>query len=99
MTQALANLHKTSKESRDQTCQLITVRSNHQRCSIKKSALKNFAIFTGKHLCLSHFSIKLEGFKPLEIYHIEAIKLLCKSMDWVYMIGTFVIKELKHFIL
>ena len=25
--------------------------SSHRRCSIKKSVLKNFAIFTGKHLC------------------------------------------------
>ena len=29
-------------------------RSSHQRCSIKKqTVLKNFAIFTGKHLCYS----------------------------------------------
>ena len=26
-------------------------RSSHRRCSIKKGALKIFAIFTGKHLC------------------------------------------------
>ena len=26
-------------------------RRNHQRCSIKKAVLKDFAIFTGKHLC------------------------------------------------
>ena len=26
-------------------------RSSHSRCSIKKAVLKNFAIFTGKHLC------------------------------------------------
>ena len=26
-------------------------RSSHQRCSIKKVVLKNFAIFTGKQLC------------------------------------------------
>ena len=25
----------------------------HRRCSIKKAVLKNFAIFTGKHLCRS----------------------------------------------
>ena len=27
--------------------------SNHYRCSVKKSVLKNFTIFTEKHLCLS----------------------------------------------
>ena len=34
-------------------------RSSHQRCSIKKAVLKNFAIFTGKHLRWSFFLIKL----------------------------------------
>ena len=28
-------------------------RSSHQRCSVKKGVLKNFANFTGKHLCWS----------------------------------------------
>ena len=27
-------------------------RSSHQRCSVRKGVLKNFTIFTGKHLCL-----------------------------------------------
>ena len=30
---------------------VLRVRSSHQRCSIKKGVLKNFAKFTGKHLC------------------------------------------------
>ena len=28
-------------------------RSSHQRCFVKKTVLKNFAVFTGKHLCWS----------------------------------------------
>ena len=28
-------------------------RNSHHRCSVKKVVLKNFAKFTGKHLCLS----------------------------------------------
>ena len=32
-----------------------TSRSSHQRCSIKKGVLKNFAKFTEKHLCQSLF--------------------------------------------
>ena len=28
-------------------------RSSHRRCSLKKGVLRNFAKFTGKHLCLS----------------------------------------------
>ena len=27
-------------------------RSNHRKCSIKKDVLRNFAKFTGKHVCL-----------------------------------------------
>ena len=38
---------------------LPCVRSSHQRCSIKKGALKNFAKFTGKHLCQSLFFLLL----------------------------------------
>ena len=37
-------------------------RSSHQRCSIKKKAvLKNFAKFTGKHLCQRPFFNKVAG--------------------------------------
>ena len=35
------------------------VRSSHQRCSIKKCVLENFAKFTGKHLCQSLFFNKV----------------------------------------
>ena len=38
-------------------------RNSHQRCSIKKDVLKNFAIFTGKHLCRSFFLTKLQAFR------------------------------------
>ena len=41
-----------------------SVRSSHQRCSIEKSALKNFAKFTGKYLCQSLFFNKVAGLKP-----------------------------------
>ena len=34
-------------------------RSSHQRCSIKKAALKNFAIFIGKYFRWSLFLIKI----------------------------------------
>ena len=36
-------------------------RGSYQRCSIKKAVLKNFAIFTGKHLCRSLFLKKLQA--------------------------------------
>ena len=34
-------------------------RSSHQRCSGKKGVLRNFAKFTGKHLCQSLFFNKV----------------------------------------
>ena len=36
-------------------------RSSHQRCSVGKSVLENFAKFTGKHLCQSLFFNKVAG--------------------------------------
>ena len=36
-------------------------RSSHQRCSLRKGVLRNFAKFTGKHLCQSLFFNKVAG--------------------------------------
>ena len=36
-------------------------RSSHQRCSAKKGVLRNFAKFTGKHLCQSLFFNEVPG--------------------------------------
>ena len=40
--------------------QMSCFRRSHQRCSVKKGVLRNFAKFTGKHLCQSVFFNKLE---------------------------------------
>ena len=40
-------------------------RSSHRRCFVKKSVLKDFANFIGKHLCWSLFLKKLQAFTPL----------------------------------
>ena len=37
---------------------LSLFKSSHRRCSVEKGVLKNFANFTGKHLCSSLFLIK-----------------------------------------
>ena len=37
----------------------MNFRSSHWRCSAKKGVLKNFAKFTGKHLCESLFFNKV----------------------------------------
>ena len=41
-------------------------RSSHQWCSLKKGVLKNFAKFTGKHLCQSLCFNKVEGLNFIE---------------------------------
>ena len=40
---------------------VLNSRSSHQRCSVKKGVLRNFAKFTGKHLCQSLFFNKVAG--------------------------------------
>ena len=41
-------------------------RSSHQRCSVKKGVLTNFAKFTGKHLCQSLFFNRVQA--GLQLY-------------------------------
>ena len=41
------------------TLQPNAFRSNHRRCSVKNDVLRNFAKFTGKHLCQSLFFNKV----------------------------------------
>ena len=46
---------------------VVITRSSHQWCFIKKAVLKNFAIFTGKHLCWSLFLIQLRVFRSVTL--------------------------------
>ena len=43
---------------------LSIFRSSHQRCSMKKGVLRNFAKFTEKHLCQSLFFNKVTALRP-----------------------------------
>ena len=63
-----------------------TDKSSHRRCSIKEAVLKNFAVFTGKHLYWSLFLITLQiyeketltqGFSCCEILRITILKNIC----------------------
>ena len=45
-------------------CNLKTSRSRHPKMFREKGVLRNFAKFTGKHLCQSLFSNKVAGFRP-----------------------------------
>ena len=44
--------------------QIKLCRSSHWRCSVRKGILRNFAKFTGKHLCQSLFFNKVIGLWP-----------------------------------
>ena len=39
-------------------------RISHQICSVRKCVLRNFAKFTGKHICQSLFFNKVAGLRP-----------------------------------
>ena len=41
--------------------QNTSFRSSHRRCSVRKGVFRNFAKFTGKHLCQSLFFNKVAG--------------------------------------
>ena len=42
----------------------MTTRSSHQRCSVRKGVLRNFAKFTGKHLSQVLFYNKVADLEP-----------------------------------
>ena len=41
----------TNAKRKNTKSEWVNRKSNHRRCYIEKSILKNFAKFTGKHLC------------------------------------------------
>ena len=46
------------------------IRSSHQRCSLRKSVLRNFVKFTGQCLCQSLFFNKVVGLSPATLEHL-----------------------------
>ena len=52
------------KKKKKKKASTIFFRSSHQRCSTKKSVLRNFAKFTGKHLRQSLFFNQVACMKP-----------------------------------
>ena len=59
-------------------------RNSHQRCSVKKSVLKNLANFTEKHLCWSLFLIKLQAFRPVTLLKKVSNTSVCLWNLWSY---------------
>ena len=61
------NLEKSSTIQLNHVEFIRNNRSSHQRCSVKKGVLRNFAKFIGKHLCQNLFFNKVAG-APLQLY-------------------------------
>ena len=51
-------------------------RSSHRRWSVRKGVLRNFAKFTGKHLCQSLFFNKVEGLRAATLLKKNFVKFL-----------------------
>ena len=57
-------LSKRKTACREILCLYDNGRRSHTRCSVKKHVLKNFANFSGKHLCWSLSLIHLKASRP-----------------------------------
>ena len=65
-------------------------RSSHQRCSIKKAVLKNFAIFTRKYLCWSN---KTAGLKVC-CFIKKRLQHRCLPMCFAKILRTSILKNI-----
>ena len=54
-------------------------RSSHRRYSVRKGVLRNFAIFTGKHLCRSLFFNKVAALACKTLFKKETLAQLFSS--------------------
>ena len=60
--------------------QNLTDKSSNRKCSIKEAVLKNFAIFTGKHVCCSFFFIEFQAYRTV-IFPVNIAKYLKTSAN------------------
>ena len=67
-------------------------RSSHQRCSVRKVALKNFANFTGKHLCQSLFLNKVADLRPATLLK-KRLWLRCFRVNFAKFLRTPLLKN------
>ena len=65
----------------------IPSRSSHQRCSVRIGVLRNFAKFTGKHLCQSLFFNKVAALRPATLLK-KRLWHRCFPMNFVNFLRT-----------
>ena len=73
--------------------QPVSNRSSHRRCFVKNVALKNFANFTGRHLCWSLFLIKLQAFRPATLIK-KRIEHRCFPVKFTKFLRTAILNNL-----
>ena len=61
-------MYKKHSLSSSIICPDVIDRSSHRRCSVRKGVLRNYAEFTGKHLCQTLFSNKVAGLSPATLF-------------------------------
>ena len=64
-----------------------SVRSSHRECSVRKDVHRNFAKFTGKHLCQSIFLNKVAGLRPATLFK-KTIWLRCFLVKFAKFLRT-----------
>ena len=70
-------------------------RSSHQSCPIKKGVLRNFAKFTGKHLCQSLFLNKIAGQRPATLLKKKTLAQVFSREFWEISKNTFFTEHLR----
>ena len=65
-----------------------------QRCSIKKVVFKNFAVFTGKHLCWSLFLKKLHNLLKYKLLKLIRKSIQIAGKQFLKLFGNLVMHDL-----
>ena len=63
-----------------------------QGCSVKKSFLRNFTKFTGKHLCQSLFFNKVAGIRPVTLLK-KRLWHMCFLVNFMKLLKTLFLTE------
>ena len=68
-------------------CIIFPFRSSQQKCSVKKGVFRNFAKFTGKHLCQSLFFNKVLGLRSFRAIFVKFLKtpFLTEHFRWLLL--------------
>ena len=74
-------------QSRGTLTKLGALRSSHWRCSVRKVVLRNFANFTGKHLCQSLFFNKIADLRPATLFR-KRLWHRCFPVNFVKFLRT-----------